>query len=103
MKINKTLSMIGLAKRAGKVVSGEFSVDKVVKAGQAYLVIVAEDASANAKKHYTDMCTFHECAIMFASTKEELGHAIGCEFRASVAILDEGLAKSISNTQKVSE
>ena len=38
MKQNKTLSMLGLAKRAGKVVSGEFSVEKAVRSGKAYLV-----------------------------------------------------------------
>ena len=51
MKQNKTLSMLGLARRAGKVVSGEFSVEKAVKSGKAYLVIVAEDASDNTIKH----------------------------------------------------
>lgn len=103
MKPDKTISMIGLAKRAGKVVSGEFSVDKAVKAFRAYLVIVAEDTSVNSKKHYQDMCTFYEVPLIYAGTKDDLGHAIGCEFRASVAILDEGLAKSIMKLKQVSE
>ena len=50
--------MIGLATKAGKVASGEFSVEKMVKSNKAYLVIVADDASDNTKKMFTNMCTF---------------------------------------------
>jgi len=46
---NKILSMISLATKAGKTVSGEFSVEKTVKSGGAYLVIVAMDASDHTK------------------------------------------------------
>ena len=95
MKQNKKLSMLGLARRAGKVVSGEFSVDKAVKSGKAFLVLVAEDASANTKKNFTDMCTYYKVPICFTGTKETLGHAIGCETRASAAVLDNGFAKRL--------
>lgn len=47
---SKVLSMLGLAAKAGKVASGEFSTEKEVKSGNACLVIVAEDASDNTKK-----------------------------------------------------
>lgn len=95
MKQNKALSMLGLAKRAGKVVGGEFSVEKAVRSGKAYLVVVAEDASANTRKHFTDMCTYYKLPLVFTGTKETLGHAIGCEVRASVAVTDSGFAQSI--------
>ena len=39
MSQDSILSMIGLAKRAGKVVSGEFSTEKAVKENKAKLVI----------------------------------------------------------------
>ncbi len=39
---SKVLSMLGLAAKAGKVASGEFSTEKEVKSGNACLVIVAE-------------------------------------------------------------
>lgn len=95
MKQSKALSMLGLARRAGKVVSGEFSVEKAVRSGKAYLVVVAEDASANTRKHFTDMCTYYKLPLVFTGTKETLGHAIGCEVRASVAVTDSGFAQSI--------
>ena len=51
MRTDKVLSMLGLAAKAGSVVSGEFSTEKAVKEGKAYLVIVAGDASDNTKKN----------------------------------------------------
>ena len=42
MSQDSILSMIGLAKRAGKVVSGEFSTEKAVKENKAKLVIVSD-------------------------------------------------------------
>ena len=92
---NKVFSLIGLATRARRVVSGEFSVEKTVKEGKAWLVLVAEDASDNTKKSFTNMCEFYECDLVFYGKKENLGHAIGKEFRASVAITDENLAQAV--------
>lgn len=87
--------MLGLATRAGKVVSGEFAVEKSVKSGAAYLVLVAEDSSDNTKKMFTDMCSFYEVPFAVYGTKEGLGHAIGKEYRASLAVQDEGFVKTI--------
>ncbi len=92
---DRVLSMLGLGARARSVVSGEFSVEKAVKTGAAYLVLVAEDASDNTKKHFADMCSFYECDLVFYGHKESLGRAIGKEFRASVAVVDENFANGI--------
>lgn len=92
---SKVLSMIGLATKAGKVTSGEFSVEKAVKSGKAYLVIVADDASDNTRKMFTNMCTFYEVPIFFYGSKETLGNAMGKETRASLAILDTGFKDAI--------
>ena len=41
------------------------------------------------------MCEFYEVPICFFSEKESLGHAMGKELRASLAVVDEGFAKAI--------
>lgn len=92
---NKVLSLVGLATKAGKTVSGEFMTEKEVKLGRAALVIVADDASDNTKKKFRDMCEFYKVPIYFYVDKDTLGHAMGKEFRASLAILDKGFAKGI--------
>lgn len=89
------LSLISLATKAGKTVSGEFSTEKEVKSRRAAAVIVAGDASDNTKKKFKDMCDFYQVPIYFYADKDTLGHAMGKQFRASLAILDEGFAKGI--------
>lgn len=95
LKQDKVLSLIGLATKAGRTVSGEFMTEREVKTGRAALVIVAGDSSDNTKKKFRDMCEFYKVPIYFYGDKDTLGHAMGKEFRASLAILDEGFAKGV--------
>lgn len=95
MSPDKVLSYIGLAARGRNLASGEFSTEKAVKTGTAELVIVASDASDNTKKKFRDMCIFYEVPYMEYSDKEQLGHAMGKELRASIALLDHGLANAV--------
>ena len=53
--MNRALSMISLAAKAGKTKSGEFMTEKEVKEGRAHLVIVADDASDNTKKKFQNV------------------------------------------------
>ena len=88
MKLNpnmRFLNMLGIATKAGKVVSGEFSTEKAIKEGRAFLVIVASDASHNTQKLFTDKCSFYKVPV-----------AIGKISRASIAITEEGLAHAIA-------
>lgn len=103
MKTDKVLSLIGLATKAGKTVSGEFSTEKEVKSCRAAAVIVAKDASDNTKKKFKNMCDFYQVPIYFYADKDTLGHAMGKEFRASLAILDEGFAKGMKKAMNTDE
>lgn len=95
MNKNKALSMLGLATKAGKTATGEFSTEKAVKEGKACIVIVAEDASDNTKKKIRNMCNYYQVAMREFSDKNSLGAACGKEFRASLAVLDAGLARAV--------
>ena len=95
LNMNRALSMISLATKAGKTKSGEFMTEKEVKEGRAHLVIVADDASDNTKKKFQNMCDFYKVPIYFFEDKDTLGHAMGKEFRASLAVTDAGFAKGI--------
>ena len=95
MKLSKALSLVSLATKAGKTASGEFSTENEVKKGTAYLVIVADDSSENTKKKFKNMCDFYEVPVYFYGDKDTLGHAMGKEFRASLAVTDAGFAKGI--------
>lgn len=99
----KILNLIGLATKAGKTASGEFSTEKAVKTGKARLVLVSEEASENTKKMFSDMCTYYKVPICYFGMKDELGHAMGKEMRASLAVTDTGLAGAIQKQMKAVE
>lgn len=97
MSNKRVNSMLGIGKKAGVVASGEFKTEESIRGGISALVIVAEDASANTKKKFTNMSTYYKVPLVLYGTKEEIGHAIGQEFRASVSVNDAGIAKKIAD------
>lgn len=95
MRQNKIEALLGLCTKSRNLASGEFQAEAAVKDGSACMVIVATDASTNTKKLFNDKCSFYQVPCFEYGTKESLGHAIGKEMRASIAVLDEGFAKAI--------
>ncbi len=95
MTNDKVLSLLGLAKKAGKLKSGEYCVEEELKKNRARLVIVAGDASKNTSKKYEDMCNYRHVPIVFYADKDSLGKCIGCEERAAVVITDDGFSNGI--------
>lgn len=92
---DKVLSMLGLAARSRNVVSGGFATEAAVKEGKAVLVIIAEDASGNTRKKYSNMCDFYKVPCAIHGTKVVLGHSMGKDERSVLAVTDEGFADSI--------
>lgn len=99
----KTFGTLGLAMKSGNVASGEFMTETAIRSGTAKLVIVAEDASDNTKKKFRNSCSYYRVPMAVFGEKEKLGNAIGKEFRASLAVLDQGFASSISKNLDLEE
>jgi len=97
---NRFHQLLGIATRAGKTVSGEFAVEQAVKKREAVLVLIAQDASDNTKKHFHDMCSYREIPVLEICSKEELGRFTGKKERASVALLDRGLAEKLISIKR---
>lgn len=95
MTEDKIKGLLGIAKKSGNLVSGELAVKQAVQQQEAYLVVVAKDASDNTKKLFNDKCTFYEIPIITAFDKDSLGRAIGCDQRSSAAVTDKGIAEAI--------
>ena len=77
----RILAYLGLAKRAGKVASGEFQTEEAIRKGKAELVIVASDASDNTRKKFRNMCDWHHARMVVCSDRAALGLSIGCSDR----------------------
>ena len=58
MKLDRVLSMVGLASKARKVQSGADSTERAIKRGRAKLVFIAKDASANTVKQFKNLCSY---------------------------------------------
>lgn len=91
----KILSMLGIAKKAGKVASGEFLCEESIRNGKAKVVIVSEEASDNTKKRFRDKTTYYQVPLYERFSMEALGKAIGSETRAVISVNDAGIARTI--------
>ena len=72
--VPKYLSSLGLAEKAGRVMSGELMTEKAVRSGKAKLVFVASDSSDNTKKKFTNLCDHYNVPVYFPDTKDVIGH-----------------------------
>ena len=87
-------NLLGIAKRAGKIISGEELVIKSIQSSKATLVFLANDAAANLSKRITDKSNYYEIAVSTLFT--ELSHAIG-QNRKVIALVDNGFAKKMES------
>ena len=63
MNEDKILNLLGLAQRAGKVISGDFIVEKAIKRKEPKLVLLAGDCAANNEKKYTQLAETHHIPL----------------------------------------
>jgi len=89
------LSMLALAKKAGKIITGEEGCVKAIRNGTAKLVLVATDASDNTKKKFGDKTSFYDVPIHSLFDKEMVAAHIGLQNRATIVVTDAGFVKKI--------
>lgn len=95
MNSKKAMSFISLAMKAGRIVSGEFASGKAIKSGEAALVILSEDASANTEKKFSNMASWNEVPMIRFLSKTELGRLMGRGDRSCAVVIDENFAAQI--------
>lgn len=92
---DRIYSFLGLATKAGKVVSGDETCERAIKSGKVFLIIISEDASKNTSEKFSRLCNGNQLEIRSFGEKELLGRYIGKVIRSVVAITDEGFAKRL--------
>lgn len=88
------VNLIGLAQRAGKVISGEELVIKSIRQQKATLVFLANDAGDNLTKKLTDKSKYYQIEVSTVLNALELSMAIG-KPRKAIAIVDAGFSKKM--------
>ncbi len=93
---DSVLSLLGLASRARMISSGDILLNDIRKK-KVSLVLVAQDASDNTKKKYTDKCSYYQIDIRIIGKIDELSHAIGKNNRVAIGIKNDGFANKIKS------
>lgn len=91
----KCHQFLGLAMRAGKVVSGEAIVLSGAKSHKVKLVLLATDVAKNNQKKVTDKCATYNVPLLQVATTDEQSFAIGKANRVVIGITDAGFAKGL--------
>ncbi len=93
----KVLTLIEQARNTGKIKKGTNETTKAVERGFAKLVVIAEDVEpAEIVMHLPMLCEEKGIPYVYVPSKKDLGAAAGIEVAAaSVALIDEGEAKSL--------
>ena len=94
MSKEKALNLLGLAMRAGKLVTGEELTLKDIRAQKVNLVFIASDAGKNTQKSIKDKSLYYKIPCFDVFNSNELGHAIG-KSRMVIGIKDKGFSKKI--------
>ena len=89
--IERIQNLLGIARRAGKVTSGEAQVEAMLKKGKGFLLLLAED-SGTVQKKFSFWADSLAIPVIVNGTKQELGLAIGMSPRSVILIMDVGFA-----------
>ena len=103
MKVEKTLSALGLCAKARHLVCGTPMICEALRSkNKPYLVVSASDNSENTDKKLTDKCAFYRVpCVRIQASGERMALAVGKQSRvAAVAVTDENLCRLVENTLK---
>ncbi|MBQ7713923.1 MAG: ribosomal L7Ae/L30e/S12e/Gadd45 family protein [Oscillospiraceae bacterium] len=95
--MDRILSLLGLAKKAGRLETGEEPVGAAARARDARLLLLASDAAENTvrrAKHFADV---GQCLLArIPADKDALGRAVGRASCAMLAVTDVGFAEAVA-------
>jgi ribosomal protein L7Ae-like RNA K-turn-binding protein len=95
---NRILGYLGLANRAGKVISGGSMVSDAIKGShKPGLILIARDVSAPIGDKIETLARVHRIACLRILTKNDFGAILGKAPRSAVAIPPGGFVVQLSH------
>ena len=91
---NKIINLLGLIRRANKMVMGETILEYFSK-GKIHFLFIATDASEKTKERYLKKCDYYNISYDMSLSSAELAQAIGRNNVKTIGVTDEGFAKSL--------
>lgn len=93
--MEKVLTLMGFAKKAGKLVTGANAVQRSILFGKSALVIATTDAGDSIKNKMKRLCEENEVNYIVFGNSVDLSKATGEENKVIFSVEDLGFAKSI--------
>ena len=84
--------LLGLACRAGKIVSGDMAVKDAIMRGKGKVLLIAGDCAKRTSNSFKQLALEHKIPLVECSTKAELGGAIGKTPRSVAVIIADDFA-----------
>lgn len=88
----KKLNLLGLAQRAGFLITGDELVEKAMKKEQKLLVLCANDASPSTQNRYQKMSQQYGQILDQSFSSDQISHALGKK-RSICAVTNQGMIK----------
>jgi len=95
MNENSIYNYLGIAQRAGKIVSGENTLMSKGNFHKYTLLIIANDASQAVQKKFINKASNNNVKHLLFGNKENLGQAIGKSPRTVLALADRNISQKI--------
>lgn len=94
-KADQALKLLGLAARAGGIVPGTDRVRIAARRNELQFVLLANDASANAREKLVPLLQAREIPYVTLASRMELGEAVGRSPLSAIGLLDVSLARRV--------
>ncbi|MBQ7245892.1 MAG: ribosomal L7Ae/L30e/S12e/Gadd45 family protein [Firmicutes bacterium] len=95
MQEDRLLGYLGLATKAGKLVTGYNTCLDMIPRGKIKLIILAEDVGEKTKKRFEQKCKSYEIELREGIGADQMSKACGKQGKGIFGITDKGFAKSI--------
>ena len=92
---HKILGLLGLTRKAGKIVFGTEMVIDAIKKDRVKLLLVATDAAERTKKNFEMIAIEKKIPIRVIESIEEISKAIGQQNKAILGITDINFSKEM--------
>ena len=94
-QLQRIAGYLGIAQRAGKIISGNNMVKEALLKKKVELVVIADDAAEIVKTEIISIAHRRRVDILFWPNKVNLGLIVGKSQRGSLVLLDAGFATAI--------
>ena len=98
--MDKILSLLGFAKKAGKLVTGSNAVLRSILYGESELVIVTKDAGSSVHEKFCRICEENDVAFFCIGKQEEFERATGEKNKVIYSVTDAGFANKLEQLCK---